>query len=130
MRIIDSKLDVHKRIIPKRWGEEIIIHNDEDYCGKLLCFKKRAKFSMHFHIKKKETWYVSKGSFRIKWIDTRDATEHEQFLHEGNIIEIGQGDPHQLIALEDSVIFEASTQHFDDDSYRIKKGDSQNASMG
>ena len=32
--------------------------------------------------------------------------------------------PHQLIALEDtSEIFEVSTQHFDEDSYRIRVGD-------
>ena len=125
MRIIDSTLNIHKRIVPKKWGKEIIIHNGEEYCGKILCFNKSAKFSMHFHIKKAETWYVSKGSFRIKWIDTRNAIEHEQVLQVGDIIEIDRGDPHQLIALEDSEIFEVSTQHFDDDSYRIKKGDSQ-----
>jgi hypothetical protein len=28
--------------------------------------------------------------------------------------------------LTDGVIFEVSTQHFDDDSYRVIKGDSQN----
>jgi len=125
MRIIDSKLKIYNCIVPKKWGEEVIIHNGEDYCGKILRFNKSAKFSMHFHIKKAETWYVSKGSFRIRWIDTKNATEHEQILHEGRIVEIGRGDPHQLIALEDSEIFEVSTQHFDDDSYRIRKGDSQ-----
>ena len=29
----------------------------------------------------------------------------------------------QIIALEDTEIFEFSTQHFDEDSYRILKGD-------
>jgi hypothetical protein len=33
--------------------------------------------------------------------------------------------PHQLKAIDESEIFEVSTQHFDDDSYRIDKGDSQ-----
>ena len=27
-------------IIPKGWGEEIIIENNELYCGKVLVFKK------------------------------------------------------------------------------------------
>ena len=45
---------------------------------------------------------------------------------EGDCITIERGMPHQLIALEDgSEIFEVSTQHFDEDSYRIRKGDSQ-----
>jgi len=28
-----------------------------------------------------------------------------------------------MVALEESELFEFSTEHFDDDSYRIKKGD-------
>lgn len=125
MKIIDSSLDIHKRIIPKAWGEEIIIHNGEDYCGKILRFKKRGRFSMHFHLKKSETWYVSKGSFKINWINTKTATPHGQLIYVGDIIEIPQGQPHQLTALEEAEIFEVSTQHFNDDSYRIQKGDNQ-----
>jgi len=30
---------------------------------------------------------------------------------------------HQMLALEDSELFEFSTQHFEDDSYRIIRGD-------
>jgi mannose-6-phosphate isomerase-like protein (cupin superfamily) len=111
--------------IPKKWGKEIILHNDQDYCGKLLKFKEGAKFSMHFHIKKAETWYVVKGEFLLKFIDTDDATHYEKRISTGMVVEIGQGDPHQLIALTDGEIFEVSTQHFDEDSYRIEKGDSQ-----
>ena len=125
MRIIDSNLMIHERIIPKKWGKEIIVHNDSDYCGKLLVFNKEAKFSMHFHLKKKETWYVQEGKFLLKYIDTRNATLMEKELTKGTIVEILQGEPHQLIALTKGVIFEVSTQHFDNDSYRIEKGDSQ-----
>jgi mannose-6-phosphate isomerase-like protein (cupin superfamily) len=117
--------DDYDTIIPKKWGEEIIIHNDSSYCGKLLRFKAGAKFSMHFHMKKHETWYVNKGKFALKYINTIDATTHVVELNVGDIIEIGQGDPHQLFAHTDGEIFEISTQHFDDDSYRIDKGDSQ-----
>ena len=125
MRIIDSSLDIHKRIIPKKWGSEVIIHNGEEYCGKILRFNKGAKFSMHFHIKKRETWFVRSGTFLLTYINTKDATEHEKELNVGNIIEVERGDPHQLLSITGGDIFEVSTQHFDDDSYRIKKGDSQ-----
>jgi mannose-6-phosphate isomerase-like protein (cupin superfamily) len=108
-----------------KWGREIVLHNDQDYCGKILKFKDGAKFSMHFHLKKAETWYVNKGVFLLKFIDTDDATPYEKKLTEGMVVEISQGDPHQLIALTDGEIFEVSTQHFDDDSYRIEKGDNQ-----
>ena len=36
--------------IPKGWGHEVIFVNNELYCGKLLVFKKGAKFSMHYHL--------------------------------------------------------------------------------
>ena len=126
MRIIDSKLDIHQRIVPKAWGKEIIIHNDEEYCGKILRFNAGAKFSLHFHIKKKETWYVASGEFTLNWINTRTTNIHTKTLCVGDIVEIERGDPHQLIAHTAGDIFEVSTPHYDDDSYRIGKGDSQN----
>jgi mannose-6-phosphate isomerase-like protein (cupin superfamily) len=126
MKIIDSKLVINKKIVLKKWGSELVIHNDENYCGKILRFNKGAKFSMHFHIRKKETFYVIKGTFLLTYINTRDATEIEKELNIGDIIEIKRGDPHQLYSITGGEIFEVSTQHFDDDSYRIRKGDSQN----
>ena len=78
---------------------------------------------MHFHIKKKETWYVTKGRFIFSYILTDTGKLMSQFLYQGDTVTIERGEPHQLEALEDSEIFEVSTQHFDDDSYRIYKGD-------
>lgn len=125
MKIIESNEVLENLVIEKKWGGEVIIHNGDDYCGKLLLFKKGAKFSMHFHIQKKETWYIKEGKFKLKYIDTKNAVEYEVGLETGTIVEIDRGDPHQLFALTDGIIFEVSTPHFDDDSYRIKKGDSQ-----
>ena len=42
----------------KGWGNERWIVNKEKYCLKILSFKKHSSFSMHYHIKKEETWYV------------------------------------------------------------------------
>ena len=117
--------DFEDMVIPKKWGEEVIIHNGEDYCGKILRFNRGAKFSMHFHIQKSETWFVHSGKFELRFIDPEDATEHKIFIQPGDVIEIPRGNPHQLIAVSDGEIFEVSTQHFDDDSYRVRKGDSQ-----
>ena len=109
--------------VPKGWGEELIIENNEMYCGKLLIFKKGCKFSMHYHLIKDETWYVDKGEFIYRWIDTETAETIEQKLKPGDVVRQRVGQPHQLIALTDGTVFEVSTQHFDEDSYRVVKGD-------
>ena len=111
--------------VPKGWGEEIIIENNEMYCGKLLIFKKGCRFSMHYHLIKDETWYVDKGEFIYRWIDTESAETIEQKLKPGDVVRQRVGQPHQLIALTDGTVFEVSTQHFDEDSYRVFRGDSQ-----
>ena len=111
--------------VPKGWGEELIIEKNEMYCGKLLIFKKGCRFSMHYHLIKDETWYVDKGEFLYRWIDTESAETIEQKLKVGDVVRQRVGQPHQLIALTDGVVFEVSTQHFDEDSYRVVKGDTQ-----
>lgn len=109
--------------IEKGWGNELIIVNNEKYCGKILSFKRGCKFSMHYHIIKQETWYVNSGKFIFDWIDTETAEKHTMELFKGDVVTIPIGMPHQLHALTDGEIFEISTQHFDSDSYRVAKGD-------
>ena len=109
--------------IPKGWGHELIIENNEMYCGKVLVFKSGCKFSMHYHLLKDETWYVNKGEFTYRFIDTAVGVTHETHLKKGDVVRQRPGQPHQLIALTDGEIFEVSTTHFDEDSYRIYKGD-------
>jgi len=111
--------------VPKGWGEELIIENNDKYCGKLLIFKAGCKFSMHYHMIKDETWYVDKGEFIYRWIDTETAETHEQHLKVGDIVRQRPGQPHQLEAKTEGTIFEVSTTHSDSDSYRVWKGDSQ-----
>lgn len=111
--------------VPKGWGSEIVFVNNHLYCGKLLCFDKGAKFSMHYHLIKDETWYVKEGEFIYRWIDTKTAEVIESILKVGDTVRQLPGQPHQLEAITDGVIFEVSTQHFDEDSYRVWKGDSQ-----
>ena len=111
--------------VPKGWGEEIIIENNEMYCGKILIFKQGFKFSMHYHMNKDETWYVDKGEFFYRWIDTETAETIEQKLKVGDVVRQRVGQPHQLEAITDGRIFEVSTHHEDSDSYRVMKGDSQ-----
>jgi len=111
--------------VPKGWGEEIIIENNELYCGKILIFDAGCKFSMHYHMVKDETWWVEYGEFLYRWIDTETAVMNETKLGEGDIVRQRPGQPHQLEAISNGRIFEVSTQHKDSDSYRVVKGDNQ-----
>tara|TARA_Y100000310_G_C20595440_1_gene770266 strand:- start:763 stop:1146 length:384 start_codon:yes stop_codon:yes gene_type:complete len=112
-------------IVPKGWGEEFIIENNDLYCGKLLKFKKGCKFSMHYHMIKDETWYVESGDFVYRWVDTETAEVKSDILCPKDIVRQVPGQPHQLEAITDGVVFEVSTHHEDSDSYRVWKGDSQ-----
>lgn len=54
--------------------------------------------------------------------DNRDSAE-EITLSPGDTFYIPIGLRHQMLALEDSELFEFSTQHFDEDSNRVISGD-------
>ncbi len=123
--IIYNAIECRECNIPKGWGHEVIFENNELYCGKLLNFKQGAKFSMHYHMIKDETWYVQEGEFIYRWINTETAEVNERVLKVGDTVRQYPGQPHQLEALTDGVVYEVSTEHFDNDSYRVWKGDSQ-----
>lgn len=109
----------------KRWGYELCIHNDNGYCGKILHFNKDAKMSLHLHVEKRETWLCYRGFFKLKYINPLNADLKEITIKEGDVVEIPPGNAHQLICLQEGDIFEVSTTHYEYDSYRIAKGDSQ-----
>jgi hypothetical protein len=110
--------------VEKGWGNEIWIVNGK-YCGKILNFNKGAQFSDHFHILKTETFFLMKGKLELKTIDLSTASPEYRIIEGGQVIDIPTNCPHQIKALEESVVIEFSTEHFDSDSYRIGKGDSQ-----
>ena len=109
------------KFVKKPWGHELWIHNSPEYCGKLLVFPNLgSSFSMHYHLKKAESWYVQQGCFVFQYVDTETAETKEMILNEGDCVDVSRGQPHKLTSLEnDSIIFEVSTEHFDEDSYRI-----------
>jgi mannose-6-phosphate isomerase-like protein (cupin superfamily) len=112
-------------IVPKGWGSEEIWATNDKYCGKLMNFNTGAKFSMHFHAEKEETWYVLSGKFIVRWIDTTDASVKERELDAGNTWHNAPLSPHQLICIEEGNIIEVSTPDSVEDNYRVFPGDSQ-----
>lgn len=111
--------------VEKGWGHELIWATNEKYCGKLLHFKRDAKFSMHFHAEKDETWYVLNGAFKVIVINTANATHTEYILKEGDTWRNPPLSPHQVICIEEGTIIEVSTPDSVEDNYRVAKGDSQ-----
>jgi len=105
--------EIHK----KGWGYENWLVNCPLYCGKILHFDAGKRCSNHYHKIKDETFYILHGQFLI---------EHNGLvfvLKEGETLRIKPNENHRMTALTDGDIIEISTQHFEDDSYRIEKGD-------
>lgn len=110
--------------VSKGWGFEKWIVNSKEYCGKLLYFVKGKRCSWHYHKLKDEVFYVQSGKLLVKYSDSDDLESAEQIiLDKGSNFHVYRGLRHQMIALEDTELFEFSTQHFDSDSIRIIKGD-------
>lgn len=111
--------------VEKGWGHENIWISNDKYCSKFLHFNKDAKFSMHFHAEKMESWYVLSGEFLVEWIDTRDATVHSTKLKVGDKCHNDPLVPHRVICIAEGTILEVSTPDSVEDNYRVLKGDSQ-----
>lgn len=108
----------------KGWGYEYWIANTDLYCGKLLYFNKGKKCSWHYHEIKDETFFIQEGLFIVLTSENDDIeSATRRYMKPGDSLHVTPGLRHQMIALEDSILYEFSTQHFDDDSYRIIKGD-------
>jgi mannose-6-phosphate isomerase-like protein (cupin superfamily) len=112
-------------LVEKGWGSESIWATNDKYCGKNMCFNTDARFSMHFHREKDETWLVQSGKFLVKWIDTKTAKQHEKVLVEGDVWHNPPLLPHQLVCIEAGTIIEVSTPDSVEDNYRVLPGDSQ-----
>jgi quercetin dioxygenase-like cupin family protein len=111
--------------VKKGWGSEYIFATNDKYCGKFMNFHEGAKFSMHFHSEKDETWYVLKGKFIVKYIDTKNAEIQDKELNTGDVWHNPPLLPHQLICVEQGTIIEVSTPDSVEDNYRVMPGDSQ-----
>ena len=123
------RVDEAIKIVPKGWGEERWIHNDGLDCAKILVLKGGKHCSLHYHVKKTETFYVAKGRLKMELTDQSSARQNPPVVQE--IFEMGEGDAillrpgmvHRFTGIaEETHIFEFSTQHFDEDSHRIVKG--------
>lgn len=125
-KLVSAKDHARKPVhfVPKGWGSELWLVNDDLYCGKILRFNKGKKCSLHYHKIKTETFYLHSGRLHLRVMASPEATVVEEFeLEAGQCMDIPPGLVHQMEALEDAELFEFSTEHFEEDSYRLIKGD-------
>jgi uncharacterized RmlC-like cupin family protein len=111
--------------VEKGWGSELIWATNDKYCGKMLNFNTGAKFSMHFHAEKDETWYVLSGNFKVRYINTKNAEVLEKDLVVGDVWHNPPLMPHQIICESAGTLIEVSTPDSVEDNHRILTGDSQ-----
>jgi len=112
------------KFVPKGWGFEKWLVNNEKYCGKLLFFAKGRKCSWHYHKIKDETFFIQFGKILLKWSYQDDILMADEIvLEKGDTWHVKIGQRHQMIAIQDTELIEFSTQHLDEDSYRVIKGD-------
>lgn len=120
----NSKLHIPIKFVKKGWGYEKWIINKPLYCGKLLFFQAGKKCSWHYHVEKDEVFYLQSGKMIIRYSDTDDLSNAEELMLESGMnFYVYPGLRHQMEAVEDTELYEFSTQHFNSDSYRITKGD-------
>lgn len=111
---MDSKNIEQVTIVPKLWGYEKWLENNEKYCCKILSLNKGYQCSLHYHKNKDETFLVTEGHIRLELggevIDMRP----------GSFVRVLPNMPHRFAGLENSLIIEISTHHEEDDSYRVE----------
>lgn len=110
----------------KGWGAEYWLVNTPLYCAKFLFLKPDSRGSMHYHVRKTETFIILEGTLHLQVKDRENRSQHIELVHAGESLTLHPGLRHRLIAGEEPVVvLEVSTMHDEDDSYRTADGDSQ-----
>jgi quercetin dioxygenase-like cupin family protein len=107
-------------VVPKVWGREEWIVNNEKYCGKKLIFNQGFRLSLHYHKVKEESFFVLSGTIYVELID--GDVRVDRILIPGDIVHVKPYVQHRITALTDAEVMEFSTHHMDEDSYRIEVG--------
>jgi quercetin dioxygenase-like cupin family protein len=98
--------------VEKPWGHESIWAHSDRYVGKLLHINAGHELSVQYHNKKDETIHLLSGEmiYRVKEGDElRDVK-----LRAGESFRNTPGTVHQMIAVTDCDVLEASTPDLDD----------------
>lgn len=98
--------------VEKPWGYELVWARTDRYVGKILHVKAGHILSLQYHNRKDETLHVLRGELILR-TQMGDALESRPF-RAGETAHIPAKLIHQIEAVEDSDVLEASTPELDD----------------
>jgi len=98
--------------VDKPWGYELVWARTERYAGKILHVNAGHGLSRQYHKIKDETLHVLSGELLLR-LGT-ETTLVERHFRAGESVHIPAGLVHQIEALVDSDVLEASTAELDD----------------
>ena len=122
-------------IVPKGWGYERWLWNNEDYCCKELFFFRGKFCSWHYHEKKDEIFRILTGRLLVEHSqeDLIITVDDEKYFDEGksswtilepgDVFHVPRLLRHKMKGINDCLLIEVSTQHFEEDSIKLLKGD-------
>lgn len=99
-------------IVPKPWGHEVIWADTPLYVGKILHIKAGQALSVQYHHQKDETIHLLRGEMIYRVGDGESLREVS--LATGESFRNEPGMVHQMEAVTDCDVLEASTPHLDD----------------
>ena len=98
--------------VEKPWGHELVWARTDRYVGKILHVKAGHVLSLQYHERKDETIHLLRGELILR---TQQGTELVSCpLRAGDSVRIPARLIHQLEAVVDSDVLEASTPELDD----------------
>lgn len=100
------------RVVPKPWGHEVIWAHTEHYVGKILHIRAGHALSMQYHEMKDETLHLLRGEM-IYRVDDGSGLR-DVLLRAGESFHNTPRTVHQMEAVTDCDVLEASTPHLDD----------------
>lgn len=127
------------KTVIKGWGYEIWVENNKLYCGKHLHVLPGKQCSVHYHKKKKETFYIINGELLLTYslpnqtmLEINDYVLFWKTIADIKTLVLKKGESFTIETLTlhkftsntnyPCDFIEFSTHHEESDSYRIIKG--------
>ena len=113
----------YKKVIKlkKYWGEIITLFSNNKGAAKIIKMNKGTQSSMEFHIKKIESYYISKGLIKLG-IRFGRAKQKVINLKKNDCFLMKPGTMHMRMANKESQIIELSNKDSDNDSIIVHDG--------